>query len=891
MKIDFYLRFRTQFGQTLFITGNVHPLGNDDPQKALPMTFLSEDFWHVSIETDPEKSIKYRYIFKDENGVLFVDGEKNRILKPVSDNLVAVDTWNYSGQYQNAFYTAAFQEVLLKEPKEPKFKKSSKHTHRFKIKAPLLQNHEAICLAGSTKELNGWKTEQPLLLHKEGEWWVAELDLSAARFPIAYKYGIYHLRKKEFVSFEEGDNRILHLNSFPEHETIIHDGFIRFTHARWKGAGVALPVFSLRSKDSFGIGEFTDISLLADWANETGLKLIQLLPVNDTTATFSWRDSYPYAAISAFALHPVYINLQEVAGKKHDHLIKALSKKKKQVNDLPEIDYPTVLHIKINTLRELYELEGKEFLKDKEFLDFFQSNRHWLVPYAAFCFLRDKYGTSEFEQWKTNAVYQEEEIEELCSPKSKYFTEVAFWYFVQYHLHLQLKDAVKYAHKKGIALKGDIPIGVYRNGCDAWTSPGLYHMDQQAGAPPDDFALKGQNWGFPTYNWKKMEEDHFEWWRQRFEQMSYYFDAFRIDHILGFFRIWSIPIDAVEGIMGRFDPALPLDKTEFSERGIWFDEDRFCKPFINDDILEQIFQQHAGFVKNSFLQPNEKGGYGLKENFNTQRKVDAYFTEVSDENSFLKNGLFDLISNVILLEEPGSKGEKFHFRISVDRTSSFHYLDDYLKDKLRGLYYDYFYHRHDEFWKKEALRKLPALKDATNMLVCGEDLGMVPHSVPHVMSQLGILSLEIQRMPKNADTDYFLPKNAPFLSVITPSTHDMSTLRGWWEEDRKKTQHFYNSVLEEQGEAPVYCEPWINRAIVMQHLYSPAMWSIFQLQDLLGMDKELRRSNPHEERINIPANPCHYWRYRMHLTLEELLKEKEFNQHLKELVDNSGRNN
>lgn len=891
MKIDFYLRFHTHFGQSLFVAGSLDELGSYDVKKALPMNFLSEDFWHVRVETEHAAPVQYRYVFRNESGATLMDGEKYRTLQASSDHLVVIDTWNYAGQFENAFYTAPFQKVLLKESKSVPPKKTPAYTHTFKVKAPLLRSGECLCLVGSIAELKAWNTADPLLLHKDGEWWAINLDFSLAHFPIAYKYGIYNLKKKEFLLFEEGNNRILHLNQFPKQQTVVHDGFLHTPNHTWKGAGVAIPVFSLRSRESFGVGEFSDIGLLADWANATGLKMIQLLPVNDTTATFSWKDSYPYAAISAFALHPVYINLQQVAGKKHAAIIRSLSKKKNQLNDLPEIDYETVLHFKINTLRELYELEGKGFLKDKDFEAFFSANKHWLMPYAVFCFLRDKYGTSEFEKWKTNTLYAKEEAERLASAKSKSFVHIAFWYFVQYHLHLQLKDAVKYAHKKGVAIKGDIPIGIYRNGCDAWTNPELYNMDQQSGAPPDDFARKGQNWGFPTYNWRKMQENHFEWWRLRFEQMSHYFDAFRIDHILGFFRIWSIPIDAVEGIMGRFVPAIALSEEEFAEKGIWFDYDRFCKPFINDEILNDVFRQHAAFAREAFLVQNEKGGYDLKEAFNRQRKVADYFSEQdnTEENSAIRQGLYDLISNVLLFEEQGSEKKKFHFRISIEQTSSFQYLDDYLKGKIRELYYHYFYHRHDSFWKREALGKLPALKEVTDMLVCGEDLGMVPHCVPEVMEQLGILSLEIQRMPKSSHSEFFHPQRAPYLSVITPSTHDMSTVREWWEEDRSKTQRFYNTVLEEQGEAPHYCEPWISRAIMMQHLYSPAMWSIFQLQDLLGMSEELRRKNPYEERINVPANACHYWRYRMHLTLEQLLKEKEFNQQLRELMHNSGR--
>ncbi len=893
MKIDFYLRFQTVVGQSVYIVGNLGVLGNNDLNHAHPMRFLSEDYWHTSIEIDElfNDTIEYRYVFKNEKDDLLIDGEKHRTIKQNGKDVIMIDSWTSAGDYANVFYTAPFNDIFFKEQKHIKFKSIEFFTHVFKVKAPLLKENEAVCLAGSISELKNWQTTNPVLLQKSGDWWVGFVDFTGAQFPLAYKYGIYNLKKKEFISFEEGENRLLHFTSSPAQETIIQDGFIRLPYNKWKGAGVSIPVFSLRTKDSFGVGEFSDIKLLADWAEECGLKLIQLLPINDTSATYTWKDSYPYAAISAFALHPIYINLQKAGGKKNTSLIKSLAKKKKQLNDLPEVDYETVLHLKLSTLREIYEEDGTHSLKEKDFHEFFEQNKHWLKPYAAFCLLRDRFETSEFSKWKNYSVYNEQEIDRLCSPKSKQYKAVAFWYFVQYHLHLQLKDAVKYAHKKGIVLKGDIAIGVYRNGCDAWAQPDLFNMDQQAGAPPDDFAVKGQNWGFPTYNWRNMQEDHFTWWRQRFEQMSYYFDAFRIDHILGFFRIWSIPIDAVEGIMGRFVPAIGIDIQEFAENAIWFDYDRFCNPFVTDEIIDATFGQQAAFARNAFFQKNEKDNYELKEEFNTQRKVQNHFfaQDDNDENIKVKEGLFDIISNVILFEEPGSEKEKFHFRISIEQTSSYQNLDDHLKKKIWDLYIHYFYYRHDAFWEKEALRKLPALKEATNMLICGEDLGMVPASVPGVMQQLGILSLEIQRMPKKVQMDFFYTQNAPYLSVITPATHDMSTLRGWWEEDPAKTQLFFNKVLQEQGAAPVFCEPWINRAIVMQHLYSPAMWSIFQLQDLLGISEKLRRENPHEERINVPANSTHYWRYRMHLSMEDLLKETEYNKQIKELVENSGR--
>lgn len=549
------------------------------------------------------------------------------------------------------------------------------------------------------------------------------------------------------------------------------------------------------------------------------------------------------------------------------------------------MDYVEVLKIKLETLRQLFEASREEYLENTDFYAFFTDNKHWLAPYAAFSYLRDKFGTADSSQWKTNKEYSKESIDRFVSPKAKHYNEIFFHYFVQYHLHLQLKDASDYAHKKGLVVKGDIPIGIYRYSCDAWVAPELYNMNMQAGAPPDDFAVKGQNWGFPTYNWQRMQEDGFDWWKNRFEQMSTYFDAFRIDHILGFFRIWSVPLHAVEGIMGYFVPAIPVHINEFGERGIWFDKDRYTRPYITHEVLSQIFGDRTSEVTSQYFNESE-GTITLKPEFDTQQKVAAHLGDTDDT---VKIGLYDVISNVILFEVPESDGTAYHFRITMEKTSSFQSLEWNTQQQLKDLYVDYFYRRQEYNWRKEALNKLPALKAATNMLICGEDLGMVPHCVPEVMKNLGILSLEIQRMPKDVNRKFFHPNDAPFLSVVTPSTHDMSTIRGWWEEDRQATQQFFNHELGQWGEAPETCEDWVNKAIVLQHLYSPAMWSIFQLQDLFGMDAKIRRVNPEDERINVPAIAKHYWRYRMHIPLEQLMKEKAFNSALKNYVQTSQR--
>ncbi len=896
MKFQFYLRFSTSFGQSLFLCGNTAALGNGDIHKAMPLNYLNNEFWHGSFDINKDElealdEINYYYILRYDNGEEIVEGNDNRVIKSTEvkkvEECVLIDTWNHMGEVENVFYTQPFQEVLLKSNHSFLSKKNVKsYTHEFRVKAPLLQENEVLCIAGNSTSMGNWQTELPLLLTKNERWWTIKLNFSEENFPIQYKYGVFNIKDKKFVQFETSENRIIPESPAANQLTILHDGFATVYRKIFKGAGVAIPLFSLRSKNSFGTGEITDLKLLVDWAKNIGLKLIQLLPINDTTATHTWKDSYPYAAISAFALHPLYLNLEKVAGAADADIVKSLKKKQKQLNELSTVDYEQVMKFKLNAIKELYQRQKEALANDTAYFTFFDLNRHWLAPYAAFCYLRDKYKTADFNQWKSHKIYNENAIQRLVSPSQKHYDEIAVYYFTQYHLHLQLTEATKYAHKNGIIVKGDIPIGIYRYSVDAWTEPALYNMNAQAGAPPDDFAVKGQNWGFPTYNWKQMQQDNFTWWRKRFEQMSNYFDAFRIDHILGFFRIWSIPLHAVEGILGKFVPAIPVHMNEFLERKIPFDKIRYCKPFINDEVLHSIFGNQVDFVKENFLKGNT-----LKDEFDTQRKVEQYFNDLPKEenNKKLKTGLYDLISNIILIEDEEGEGMKFHFRIAMEQTLSFKYLDSYVQQQLKDLYINYFYRRQDDFWKKEAMHKLPGLKSSTNMLICGEDLGMVPACVPDVMKQLGILSLEIQRMPKKTGTEFFHPNDAPYLSVITPSTHDMSTIRGWWEEDKTKIQRFYNQIMGQQGEAPYFCEPWINKEIIFQHLYSPAMWSIFQLQDLLGINGDVRNENPHEERINEPANPNHYWKYRMHLTLEELIRQADFNKELKQCILDSGR--
>lgn len=895
MTIRFHLRFSTRYGQRLLVMGDHPSLGAMDPQAAIPMHYLTDQFWSADItlpEKTPPASIRYKYLLQETDGRLVEEWGSDRQLERVLEQplLQTLDTWSHAGEFEQTFQTGPFRQILLPQrtvDKAPVPLQSPLTC--FRIKAPLLPAGQSIRLIGTGAALGNWKETAARSMQWTGYWWEAFVDLSAEAEPVRYKYGVWNDHQNTWLHYEDGSDRTIPASMLDRSGIVyIHDGFARLPNNTWRGAGLSIPVFSIRTEKSFGVGEFADLPLLADWAKALGMKLIQILPINDTTAFHNWKDSYPYAGISAFALHPLYISLSAIAGEEQADLLKEWEAKRIELNQLPVVDYAAVMKTKWTLLRELYDRIGKSCLSSGGYKSYWKEQQHWLKPYCIFSYLRDQNQTADFSDWPSHNSYDPDACKPLLKAGTKSAKAIAFYGFVQYHLHLQLKQAVQYLHQQGIILKGDIPIGVNRHGCDAWVAPELYHMHWQAGAPPDDFTAIGQNWGFPTYNWQRMQADGFTWWRQRFQQMELYFDAFRIDHILGFFRIWSIPTHAVEGLLGRFVPAIPIRANEFAQRGIPFQAERYTQPYITDTYLSQLFAADAESVRDFFLEPAEMGTYSLRPAFATQRQIERFFQQPNQWPVGTREKLYALVANVILFVEEGTE-PGYHFRISMEKTYSFSCLPAEIQHALRELYIDYFYKRQDDFWFREAMQKLPSLKSATNMLVCGEDLGMVPHCVPDVMQQLGILSLEIQRMPKDPHRRFFHPKDAPYLSVVTPSTHDMNTLRAWWEEDAERTRVFYQQELNQWGDPPQFCESWVNRAILEQHLQCPALWSIFQVQDLLGCSDRLRRQMPQEERINDPANPNQYWRYRMHLSLEKLLQEAPFNQEFSQTVQAAGR--
>jgi 4-alpha-glucanotransferase len=902
MKLNLSIHYNTTFGQQIYVCGPSKMLGNRDVSKAVKLTYITDGYWSVTLNVPAKtKRLEYKYVLMDEHGNSTWEWGDERMIK-VSELdtplIIVLDHWRSPPSEERIMFSSCFREVLLKPNQDTGITSSApKQAMQFRIQVPRIGQRYQVCVLGNQRDLGNWDQTKPLLLSCGDDFpvWTGTMEAAGLSLPVMYKYGIYDTEQKAVVTLEEGHDRQIDAlpDDQPEYLFIQSDESFRYPVGNWKGAGVAVPVFSLRGRNSAGIGDFGDLIDFIDWAKKVGMKMVQLLPLNETIASHSWLDSYPYKSISVIALHPVYLNLAKLGTLNDEKRMEEFEARQQELNAEPHVNYPEVHRLKSRYYKLIFDQEKETFFKSNAFKAFFKENREWLVPYAAFAYLRDKMKTSDFRQWEAYSTYDQEAIERLCDRDSDAWDDIAVHYFIQYHLDKQLSAATAHARKNGILLKGDIPIGISPESVEAWTEPHLFNLGAQAGAPPDAFAIKGQNWGFPTYNWEGMAKEDFTWWKKRLHHMEAYFDAYRIDHILGFFRIWEIPLDAVEGILGYFNPALPLSAEEIKRFGVDFDAGRMAKPYIRRHVLQDLFGESTNEVTRKFLEESDSGEYRMKKKFDSQLKINRHFLkgieeeDLPDADRKIRDGLFDLIANVLFIQ---TGDDEWHPRISLHFTTSFADLDEYTKKQLDELYIHFFYKRHDEFWYHKAMEKLPAILSASHMLVCGEDLGMVPDCVPPVMHQLDILSLEIQRMPKNPRFKYAHPADAPYLSVCTTSTHDMPTIRGWWEEDRELTQEFYNNELGNKGTAPYFAEPWVCRQMIAQHLYSPAMWTTFPVQDLLAMDGDLRWEETHEEQINQPSNVRHQWRFRLHQSIDDLNSAAAFNQSLLELINESGRN-
>lgn len=890
MTVQFNIEYKAMFGEQIVVN-----IQTEEGELKLPLETTDGERWACDwcVES-PEKSYTYYYSVEREGRAVKTEWLMIKHQLDVNAKKAAVYTLydHWKVMPEDAYlYSSAFTDCINHQaPQEMKLEMGSKIV-RLIVRVPQLRDGERLGVLGADKALGAWDVQKilPMTQHTYNEW-VADIDATHLEGShLEFKFVAFRNAKNNLL-WETSMNRTVDLPEMKAGELVSYElDQAFFALYNRKLAGTQVPVFSLRTCKSAGIGDFGDLKTMIDFVASTGQKVLQLLPINDTTITHTWTDSYPYSCISVFAIHPQYADLHALPELKDAKARAEAEKTRAELNALDKIDYEKVNDFKINYLRQIFNQEGEKMMKTAEYKAFFQDTELWLVPYAQYSYLRDKNGTADFNQWPDHQVWDEAERKALADPKTAAYKNVAFFYFVQFVLDRQMQEAHEHAKAKGVILKGDIPIGVNRNGCDVWTEPKYFNLNGQAGAPPDDFSANGQNWGFPTYNWFEMLKDGCQWWNRRFQNMARYFDAYRIDHVLGFFRIWEIPVHSVHGLLGQFAPALAMSREEIESYGLHFQEDRFTRPFITDWVLDRVFHERAGEVKEKYLDRLDDERYQMKSEVDTQRKVEALFADATDEKElWLRDGLYALISDVLFVRDHTNPGV-FHPRISAQLDFIYESLYDNDKAAFNRLYNDYFYRRSNQFWYQEAMKKLPKLVQATRMLVCAEDLGMVPDCVPWVMDELKILSLELQSMPKDPSVKFGHLSRNPYRSVCTISSHDMPTLRMWWDENIQRTQEYYNTMLYRQGSAPHPLPGWLASDIISRHLTSPSMLCILSIQDWLATDEALRLPDADAERINIPATPKHYWRYRMHLNIEDLAADKRFVQNITEMISQSGR--
>ena len=810
MKIQFNIEYQTTFGEELVL--NI--LKEDSKPEQHKMGTLDGNHWTCEISKAFKTCSHIDYYYTLVRGEQITRSEwqiephRLEFVATKGARYILYDHW--IDIPEDAYmYSSAFTECIMCCQREMSSEIDYQRTIRLKVRAPQPRIGEQLGLVGGCETLGNWDANKalPMVDHKNLEW-VVSLDASTLPKTFEFKFVILGVDQPKW---ENGINRTITLPPMEQGDIVVYElPQAYFPVYPWKGAGTVIPIFSLRSEGSFGVGDFGDLKLMIDWCDKTRQRVLQVLPITDTNMTGTWQDSYPYNSISIYALHPQYCDFRQLPAIKDEAKRTEMEQLRKELNNLPQIDYERMFKAKMDYLRIIFAQEWAAIQRRADYKQFFEQNKEWLVPYAAFCYYRDLYGTAEFSKWPAGATVDNTQKSSFKGKK-----QLQFWYFVQYCLDQQMRAAHAYARAHRVILKGDIPIGISRDGVEAWVEPKYFNLNGQAGAPPDPFSADGQNWGFPTYNWDAMMADGCQWWVRRFRKMAEYFDAYRIDHVLGFFRIWEIPMPHKSGLMGQFSPALGLSKEEIEGYGVAFNE-----------------------------------------------------------------GLF-LVDH--------KRADRWHPRIAVQYQTAYEQLSDEQKFCFNRLYNDYFYSRNNQFWYQEAMKKLPLLTQATRMLVCAEDLGMVPDCVPWVMNELRILSLEIQSMPKDPSVRFGHLSQYPYRSVCTISTHDMPTLRQWWDEDMERTQAYYNTMLYRGGEAPHPLPGWLAKDIVSRHLTSPSMLCLLSLQDWLSISEQLRLPDQNAERINIPANPRHYWRYRMHMTIEQLLAADNFNEEINTLIVQSGR--
>jgi 4-alpha-glucanotransferase len=639
--------------------------------------------------------------------------------------------------------------------------------------------------------------------------------------------------------------------------------------------GVVVPVGALRGKQSVGVGEFLDLIELAELCKKMNIGLIQILPVNDTG-----YESSPYSALTAFALHPLYLRLKEMPEAKEKSYTQKLAAIQKSFEGETRFPYEKILRAKMELLREMYQSHKKEILqrgKEDGDLSKWIDKNPWVKVYAVFRQLKEVNDEKSWKEWEQYQKITQEEIETIWSNPDLQ-EEHFFWVWLQEALDVQFSKAAKYVSDAGIILEGDLPILMNEDSADVWAYPQFFRQDLSAGAPPDMYSPDGQNWGFPIYDWAAQKNDGYSWWKKRLREAEKYYGAYRIDHVLGFFRIWANRKEDYSAILGRYVPSLPYTKEDFAKLGAddsrirWFSQPHISTAEIDEALSviqdEYIRNQNRKKISHELLERIDNEELWLFKPIVTGEKYLWSLGLTNEAASFLVNAWH----NRMFLEY-----EKHYFSLTWNYrlTKAYQSLNDDERNILEDLIALKSSHS-ETIWEEEGRKLLQTLTFSSSMLPCAEDLGAVPSCVPKVLTELKILGLRVVRWFRDwgEDGQPYVPfYDYPELSVCTPAVHDSSCVREWWE--READQAAFCKFIGE--DLPSEYNPETAKIILSKIAGAASRFRVFQIQDLLHLSSKWYAGDAAVERINIPGQTNSFnWTYRLPASIEEISSDNDF---------------
>ena len=652
--------------------------------------------------------------------------------------------------------------------------------------------------------------------------------------------------------------------------------------------GVVVPVGALRSKSGIGVGEFSDLAGFALLCKKMRLGLIQILPVNDTGF-----ESSPYSSLTAFGLHPLYLRIEELEEFKTAgaSIKKRIKEAKEKFDKDTRFSHYLILKEKLEICLEIFNSQKAEIIKSAangKLAEWIKQNS-WVKQYAVYRRLKEANEGKSWKDWREHNTVSEADIESLWKDKSLAEQHI-FWVWLQEALDDQFSKAAKEISDNGIVLEGDLPILMNEDSCDVWAHPEIFNQQLSAGAPPDMYSPAGQNWGFPIYNWEAQEKNNYEWWRKRLQIAAKYYGAYRIDHVLGFFRIWASSRDDYSSALGRYVPYTPvtagdLKRLNFDKGRIrWLSKphiptgelfnalrNNWGGPFTEEEIniaAEKIFSKALVRINNEEL-------WLFKKKINGEKDIDRLDLHPASHSYLYKKWQ----DRTFLEYERGRFFPVWYYRES----KAYKTLSAEEKNNLEALL-EKRSKKSEKIWAQHGTKLLSVLVESSDMLPCAEDLGAVPACVPRVLSKLKILGLRVIRWHRKWDKEgqpYVPFDEYPQLSVCTPSVHDSSTIREWWEHEADQMQF---SGFIGVPSLPAKYNPGTAKIILSKTASSRSRFRVFQIQDLLHLSAKWYSNDPAQERINVPGTSNEFnWTYRLPAQIEEIAKDRDLILTIREL--------